>query len=157
MRWINGNALSIIDVRELELLGSVLLDDPNRGAANPSACAWSSDSKTLVVAHAGTHEISVIDFPALLQRILDMPAPIHPKLLETLNSASARTGLRHLPPLLPSPRQRIKLPKAILATLGHRTQQFSLCRQLLLDTLSIIDLSKAPPTVESSGSGRSCP
>jgi len=123
MRWINGNALSIIDVRELELLGSVLLDDPNRGAANPSACAWSSDSKTLVVAHAGTHEISVIDFPALLQRILDMPAPFTPNYWKR----STRHPARNWPTPLtsassPAPVSESNWPKAIL---GHARSPYS--------------------------------
>jgi YVTN family beta-propeller protein len=65
--WINTNALSIIDVKKRALLNTVLLDDVNLGAANP----WDvkcTDSH-IVVSHAGTHELSVIDQPALLARL----------------------------------------------------------------------------------------
>lgn len=58
---INSNALSIIDVPRLKLLNTVLLDDVDRGAANPWDVACSSDGKYICITHAGTHEISVID------------------------------------------------------------------------------------------------
>ncbi len=67
--WMNTNALSIIDVAAQRLRATVLLDDVDHGAANPWAVAVSPDSTTLYVTHAGTHEISLIDLPALLDRI----------------------------------------------------------------------------------------
>ena len=59
--WMNTSALSIIDVTEKKLLNSVLLDDVDLGAANPWGVAFTADGKTICVAHAGTHEISVIN------------------------------------------------------------------------------------------------
>ena len=70
---INANALSIIDLGRMEFLDAVLLDDPRKGAANPWGLAWSADDKTLVVTHAGTHDISVINFPALLGQLSRQP------------------------------------------------------------------------------------
>jgi len=67
--WINTNALSIINVPGRMLHATVLLDDVDDGAANPWAVAVSPDSRTVYVTHAGTHELSVIDLPALLARI----------------------------------------------------------------------------------------
>lgn len=72
--WINTNALSIIDLTRLKLLNTVLLDDVDRGAANPWAVACTGDGKRLLVTHAGTHELSVIDLDALLSRLLSLPA-----------------------------------------------------------------------------------
>jgi YVTN family beta-propeller protein len=69
--WMNANALTIIDLAGMEVHYTLLLDQPWSGAANPWDLAWSADSATLVVTHAGTHEISVIDFPALLAGIRD--------------------------------------------------------------------------------------
>jgi YVTN family beta-propeller protein len=66
---INGNALSIIDLVRMELLGAALLDDPDKGAANPWGLAWSADGQTLVVTHAGAHMINVIGFPGLLDQV----------------------------------------------------------------------------------------
>ena len=66
LAWLNANALSIIDVDRLALLATVLLDTPESGAANPWGIVWSADGGTLCVTHAGTHELSVIDFRELL-------------------------------------------------------------------------------------------
>lgn len=66
--WMNTNALSVIDVRGGKLRSTVLLDDVDNGAANPWAVAVSGDSRMLYVTHAGTHELSVIEIPAMLER-----------------------------------------------------------------------------------------
>ena len=71
--WMNTNALTIIDVAGEALVNTVLLDDVDRGAANPWAVACTEDGKYVCVTHAGTHEISVID-RALLHEKLDKVA-----------------------------------------------------------------------------------
>ena len=40
--WINNNALTILDIGRLEVLNTVLLDDIDRGAANPCHCSVNS-------------------------------------------------------------------------------------------------------------------
>lgn len=65
--WMNTNALSIIDVKKGTVLNTVLLDDVDLGAANPWGVACNDTH--IVVAHAGTHELSVIDLPALLNKL----------------------------------------------------------------------------------------
>ncbi len=67
--WMETNALSILDVRQRRLENTVLLDNLDRGAANPWALEWSSGGRSLWVTHAGTHEVSVVDFPALLRKL----------------------------------------------------------------------------------------
>jgi len=79
--WINANALSIIDTQEKKLLGTVLLDDMYLGAANPWGVVCTTDGKWICVTHAGTHELSVIDAPALLKRLLAMPVNPPPEKL----------------------------------------------------------------------------
>jgi len=76
--WVNTSALTLIDLSTLEVLNTVLLDDADRGAANPWAAAWSTDGRWLCITHAGTHELSVIDFPALLRKLAALPvtAPV---------------------------------------------------------------------------------
>jgi len=66
---MNMNALSLIDAETLEWVQTVILDDPNRGAANPWAVTFSGNGRDLLVTHAGTHELSVIDWAALLRRV----------------------------------------------------------------------------------------
>jgi YVTN family beta-propeller protein len=160
--WMNGNALTVIDVGKLEILGSVLLDDRGRGAANPSGLAWSPDSATLVVAHSGTHEVSIIDFPALLKRVLDLPAPVDP--LKAANPASLtqeELELANYVPYFPSPRRRVKLPPcdlgpravAVVGNMAYTANYFS-------DTLTAIDLSNtnaSPKSIPLSKAGAGNP
>ena len=67
--WMNSNALSIIDAAESRLLATVLLDDKNRGGANPWGIAISHEGQWLAVAHSGTHELSRLPLPALIDRM----------------------------------------------------------------------------------------
>ena len=69
--WINTNAVSVIDVPQNKLLATFLLDDIELGSANPYGIAIVQNGRSLVVAHAGTHEISVIDRKELDTRILE--------------------------------------------------------------------------------------
>ena len=71
--WMNANALSVIDTAGRKLLGTVLLDEMRLGAGNPWGVACSPDGKRICVTHAGTGELSVIDAPALLRKLLAMP------------------------------------------------------------------------------------
>lgn len=59
--WTWSNVLSVIDLNTQTLVSTVLLDDLDLGAANPWAIACTGDGDHLVVTHAGTHEISVVD------------------------------------------------------------------------------------------------
>lgn len=67
--WMNTNAVTIIDTEHPDKPRPVLLDDPDAGAANPWGVLFSEDGRRLLVTHAGTHELSVIDFPGLLERM----------------------------------------------------------------------------------------
>ena len=59
--WMNTNAVSVIDTETRRLINTVLVDDVDLGAANPWGVACTGDGEFLCVAHAGTHEVSVID------------------------------------------------------------------------------------------------
>ena len=67
--WMNTAALSVFDGVTGAYVNTVLLDDVDRGAANPWGVAVTADGKTLVVAHAGTCELSLIDRAALHDRL----------------------------------------------------------------------------------------
>ncbi|MCX6927894.1 MAG: hypothetical protein NT154_32500, partial [Verrucomicrobia bacterium] len=73
--WMNTAGLSVIEVATTRLVNTVLLDDLDLGAANPWGVACTADGQYLCVAHAGTHEISVIDRSALLTRLQSGDAP----------------------------------------------------------------------------------
>jgi YVTN family beta-propeller protein len=106
--WINNNAVTLIDIAQMKRWNTVLLDTIDRGAGNPWATAWSGDGRWLCVSHAGTHEISVIDFPALVQklgRLSEKAAPIETRQpnveppFEASNDLSVLAGLRQRVPL----------------------------------------------------------
>lgn len=65
--WMNTSAMSVIDVAKQEFMGSLILDDPERGAAG----VWDIKAvdDRIFVTHSGTHEISVIDYPAMIGKL----------------------------------------------------------------------------------------
>ena len=67
--WMNTSAITLIDLEKLEVINTFLLDDVDRGAANPWGVAWTADGAKLCVTHAGTHELSVIDYPGVLAKL----------------------------------------------------------------------------------------
>lgn len=73
--WINMNAVSFIDLETHERAGTLTLDHYTFAAANPWSAACSPDGKWLVVTHAGTHDVSVIDRKAMHDGFTNGPAP----------------------------------------------------------------------------------
>ena len=69
--WMNTSAFSIIDVAKQEFIGAVVVDEPEREAAG----IWSivCNDETLFITHSGTHEISVINHKAMLDKFLNYP------------------------------------------------------------------------------------
>ncbi|MHC4518369.1 MAG: c-type cytochrome [Planctomycetota bacterium] len=59
--WMNTNALTIIDVANRRRVNTVLLDDVDRGAANPWSVVCTADGKYICTTIGGTHELMVID------------------------------------------------------------------------------------------------
>ncbi len=76
--WMNTNAMSIIDLAGKKLVNAVLLDDIDLGAALPWGIGVTADGKTICVAHASTHEVSVIDAAAMFEKLAKIPAEIKP-------------------------------------------------------------------------------
>lgn len=69
--WMNTSAMSIININDLSYGGSVLLDEADRGAAG----IWDvvCTAEQILISHSGTHEISVIDYPAFLPSTNRLP------------------------------------------------------------------------------------
>jgi len=148
-RWINANALTVIDLGRMEVLASTLLDDRGRGAANPWGMAWSADGSTLVIAHAGTHELSVIDFPPLLKKLLQLPAPFDP-LKAGQGGYVEKVPSGYSVPFFAGSRRRLRLPVGDLgpravAIAGHTVY----VANYFSDTLTALDLSDPKAKAES--------
>jgi len=91
--WIATNALTVVDVAEGKRVGTVLLDDLDRGAANPYGLALSTKGDQLFVTHSGTHEVQAIDTAGLLKLITTWPADARVALEDDL-TAVYRSGIR---------------------------------------------------------------
>ena len=149
--WVNTNAKTIIDLDKLEIVNTVLVDNVENGAANPWGLAWSADSKTVVITHAGTHEISVIDFPALLAKLARLPKTLEEgKNVEYTAASRVPADVRNDLSFLVGVRQRIRFaetdrgPRAVLlvGAKAYVANYFS-------DTLAVVDVASLNPKVES--------
>lgn len=151
--WVNTNAKTIMDLAQMRVLNTVLLDTIDRGAANPWGVAWSADSKTLVVALAGTHEVSVTDFPALLAKL----ARVTPEAAAAPSAALPYSGAASRVPsdvpndlsFLVGVRERRRLPEGDLGpravvVVGRRAYTAN----YFSDTLTAIDLDGEHPKLE---------
>lgn len=149
--WINANALTIIDLSRMELLNTLLLDEPEKGAANPWGICWSGDGRTLVVTHAGTHEISIIDFPGLISKLEKLPVTLGTTNVVNYGiSARVQSDVPNDLRFLSGLRKRIKLPASDLGprfVTAHGTTVYA--ANYFSDTISLIDLSTAEPKTES--------
>jgi YVTN family beta-propeller protein len=141
--WINVNAMTIIDLGRMEPARTLLLDSRDSGAANPWGIAWSSDSAKVVVTHAGTHEVSVINFPALMAGLATNPGSV-------IADLARQPGLDEGLFLLTGARERVHLPQGdlgpravtIIGNTAYVANYFS-------DTLSAIDLKTPHGEIES--------
>jgi YVTN family beta-propeller protein len=148
--WINSNGMSVIDLAEQKLLNTVLLDNIDSGAANPWGVAWSADGKNVLVTHAGTHELSVVDFPALLSKLKAFataaPGPVAGYTTAARRAEDIPNDLSFMVGL----RQRVKLSEADRGprsvTLIGNTAWLG---NYFTDTVSAIDLAAARPRAES--------
>ena len=151
--WMNTNALSIIDVSDKKLLDTVLLDDVDNGAANPWAVCCTRDGKYVCVTHAGTGELSIIDVPALLDKIRDYQSSAK-KAQERAERQDEPGGygstLSAFPTGIPNElsflygiRHRVKLcgkgPRA-LAIVGSKVY----VAEYFTDSMTLVDLHKRP-------------
>ncbi len=149
--WMNSNAATLIDLARMEVINTVLLDNIDRGAADPWGVAWSADSATVLVTHAGTHEFSVIDFPALLAKLAKVPAALDPsKPTDPISASRVQADVPNDLAFLVGVRQRIKLtpsdlgPRAVIL-LGRNAY----IANYFSDSLSLVDLASAQPKSQS--------
>jgi len=144
--WMNANAMTVIDVATRKLVNTVLLDELERGAANPWDVACTADGQWICVTHAGTDELSVIDAAGLSAKLKAMPLecysnaylfgePFYYGITRSYNGADVANNNAFLEGL----RRRIKLegngPRglAVVGSTAYVVEHFS-------DTLAAVDL-----------------
>ena len=145
--WINSNAFTLVDLDTLSIVNTVLVDNAESGAANPWSCGWSLDGKTLFVTHAGTHEVSLIDFPALLARLTRLPENLEGRLTPDYTTGSRiKADVPNDLAFLTGMRERIKLngkgPRAAVVKGSHL-----IVASFFSDTLEVVDLQRSPTPI----------
>lgn len=138
---INGNALTFLDLEELRVLGMVFLDQTAHGGANPWGVVWTPDGRTVVVAHAGAHELSLVDAPV----IADPWSFSRPRLSDYAPTDTQMAPLPKQPPV--RLRQRLTLPgkgPRALALSGSNLY----VANYFSDDLCRIDLAATQPSPE---------
>ena len=142
--WMNTAGLSVFNGETGAYVNTALLDDVDLGAANPWGVAVSPDGKHLVVAHAGTRELSVIDRAAFHAR-LDKAARNEKVTEVTKSAADVPNDLS----FLVSVRRRVKLdgdgPRGVMVVGG--TVYTALYFADTLAVLSLNDAAAGPTTV----------
>ena len=69
--WMNTNAVSVIATDTQTLIGSMSIDEPDRGAGG----VWdiACNEEYLVVSQSGTHEISIIEYTPMIEKLKAYP------------------------------------------------------------------------------------
>lgn len=156
--WMNTNALTVIDLTAGKIVNTLLLDDLDRGAANAWALAVTADAKSLVVTHAGSQELSVIDLPGLTDKLAKAAAP-KPAATDAAAAQGAYTDDIAVPndlTFLVGLRKRIPLagngPRslALVANKAYVANYFT-------DSLDIVDLAAERDAVKTVAMGPSQP
>jgi len=144
--WMNANAMTVIDVATKKVVNTMLLDELERGAANPWDVACTADGKWISISHAGTGELTVIDAAGLSARLKAMPLegysnaylfgePFYYGITRSYDAADVANN----PAFLEDLRRRIKLegngPRglAVVGSTAYVVEYFS-------DTLAAVDL-----------------
>lgn len=149
--WMNTNAKTIIDLMALKVLNTVLLDDVDRGAANPWAIGWTADGKYLCITHSGTHEVSIINFPMLIDKLSKLPEQTDPsKANDYITVSKTVSDVPNDLSFLMGLRTRIKLPQTdkgprSIAVIGSRVYTAN----YFTDTISLTEINTVNPQFKS--------
>ena len=144
---MNGNAVSVLDLERLEVLGLAFLDQTASGGANPWGVVWTPDGQTIVVAQAGAHTVSLVDAPLSADRRCFLPT-----VLSAYEAADWPAAPQ--PELRPvRVRQRIALPGNGPRALALAGSQLYVANYFS-DNLCRIDLAAPRPEAEALSLGQ---
>ena len=107
--WINSNCVSVVDTKSQTITCSVLLDEVDKGAANPWGIIVSTDGKYLCVALSGLDEVMLVDREKMHSRIDDV---VNKKSSALVGSADVIVDYL---PFLNTCRERIAVGKGVRA------------------------------------------
>lgn len=121
--WMNTSALSVINANTFEYVATILLDEPEYGAAG----SWGVDcnNESIFVAHSGTHDFSKIDYQKFIEKLESYP-----------NKTSLAYDLRFLSGI----RERVKIEGNGPRVLKIYNNQLFVANYFT-DNINIIDLN----------------
>ncbi|MHC4744861.1 MAG: beta-propeller fold lactonase family protein, partial [Planctomycetota bacterium] len=133
--WVNTNALSVIDAANKKPVNTVLLDDVDLGGANPWGVKCTADGSYICVAHAGTHQLSVVNSAKLHDKLAKAAAGE-----KVSDATSSYDDVPNDLSFLVGLRRRINLtgngPRGVvlIGTKAYATEYFT-------DTLGVVDVN----------------
>ncbi len=68
--WLHTDNLAVIDISGKKLINDVCLDGETAGAGNPWGVRCTDNGEFLVVAHAGSNELSIINLPEMIDSVV---------------------------------------------------------------------------------------
>jgi hypothetical protein len=127
--WANMNVLSVVDVNQRKVVSTVGLDTTYVGSGNPWGVACTDDGKTVCVSHAGTHQITCVEAPALTGELIHIFISSRAGAIP-MDTYSRKGPLRRIPLPGKGPRDLISIGSKVCAV-----EYFS-------DTLALVDVTK---------------
>ncbi len=132
--WMNSNVFTLINMGKKEHICTFLLDQIDCGAANPWGVSWSADGNNLYITHAGTHELSVIHFDKLIEKLTSL-------------SEQEKSYLYNNFSFLNELRERISLVGNAPRSLCVSDNKIYVAHYFS-DSVDIVDCNNLPPTIE---------
>ncbi|MBN1306995.1 MAG: hypothetical protein JXA18_03700, partial [Chitinispirillaceae bacterium] len=73
--WLHTNNLAMIDIQERKFINDVSLDLAIVGFGNPWGIKCTKDGQYMIIAHAGSNELSLINLPMMIDTVLARTGP----------------------------------------------------------------------------------
>lgn len=146
--WINTNAVSVIDLVDSKLIGTLLLDQVMLGAADPWGVAVHPQKPLLYVSLAGIHQIAVIQLEAMHQLLQERGD----ELINDLAALQQVDGIQRIPLELKGPRGLTLSPDgSTLAVTGYFSGNVVLTDPELKEAVNLSLGEQAEPSMERQG------
>ena len=146
--WINENVLAAIDLELNSFADTIYLDESMHGAANPWGIVVSNDGRYMVVAHAGSCEISLLNLPRVINRLDTRPLRKAPRTGQNPHPGTQITG-SSMPISVRIPLGLTGMKRLALDVRGDGGQGRIFCVAAYEDVIGRIDFKINEPVVHS--------
>lgn len=150
--WMNENALFVVDVAEERWADLFYLDDYAYGGANPWGVTVSDCGRFLVVSHAGSCDVTLMNLPRMLENLARRRQTSEDALSEPVSppasaaSASAQSPIPPHDPVMSDLQLRLRVPlglKGMRRAVMHDDSVYAVA--YFEDSIGRVDLHIEPP------------